>query len=191
MKKIIRFLMPLSITLAIISLSVLGTKADTSRTPPNVIYNSNQNIIGLKSVHIDGKVYYVQFIYGDLNEAYKETGFLLLNKIPDPVKATDAINQILNTLNPVPKAIARKPKNRKYPASYNNDSYMIPIKIISRTYQEKTGIEIRTLFSVFDPKTKQWQSSVVDDGIFQYEYKAHGPRTAGVYTKFEEVKMTK
>ncbi len=188
MKKITKFLIPLGIALTIINLSVMATNANIPTTSPNIVYNSNQNIIGLKGTHIDGKVYNVQFIYGDLNEAYKENQDLW-NKIPDPSRAINAINKILNTLNPVPKAIAQKPKNRKYPASYNNDFYMIPIKIIERTYQ-RTGIEIMAVYSIFDKETKQWQTSIDDENL-EYNYKSHGPRTAGVYTRFEEVKMTK
>jgi hypothetical protein len=189
-KKITRFVLLLCVALVIINLNLIATNANTPATSPNIVYNSNQNITGLKGANIEGKIYNVQFIYGDFNEAYKETQDLAFNEIPDPVKAINAINEILNTLSPVPKTIAEKPNNRKYPASYKNDFYMIPIEVIERTYKE-TSIEIKALYGVFDAERKQWQTSVVDDGIFQYKYKSHGPRTAGVYTKFEEVKMTK
>lgn len=188
MKKITKFLIPLGIVLIIINFNVMTINANIPTTSPNIVYNSNRNIVGLKGIHIDGKVYNVQFIYGDLNEAYRETQNLW-DEIPNPSRAINAINKILNSSNPIPRTIAQKPKNPKYPASYNNDFYMIPISIVERTYQ-KTSIEIRAVYSIFDKKTKQWQTSI-DDKNLEYKYKSHGPRTAGVYTKFEEVKTSK
>lgn len=191
--KTTKLVLSLCVALAIINLNLIRTNANTPTTASNIVYNSNQSITELKNVNIDGKVYNVHFIYGSLQEVYKQIQYIALNKIPDPVKAINAINTILNNLDVVPRVIAEKPKNRKYPAAYNNDSYMIPISVTEITYQ-KTSVEIRALYGIFDAETKQWQKSVVDDGvgkgILQYRYKSHGPRTAGVYTKFEEVKMT-
>jgi|GEM_PF-4046157 len=180
MKKLLtQFVLATSITLSIVTLNfTVSTNANIPTKSANIIYNSKRKIVGLKNLQIDGKIYNVQFIYGDFNQVYKGFKDPAITNIPDPVKATTAINSALNSLKPVPTTITEKPK-RKYPGAYGLDLYMFPLQIVERTYKE-TSIEIYGAFGAFDKKAKQWKTETG-------RYVSHGPKTAGVYTKFNLV----
>jgi len=187
-----------TVFVAIESRAVLG--ADV----PVPLYNASQAITGIRGLNVAGKTYNVSFIYGNLDKAFTGPEGLAstFEMMPDPKAAIDSINQVLNSLDTIPRTLCNNKKQSTLSNLYNR--YMIPVEltITQRTYDGKelpAETEINAVYGYFDLTSGRWKSSLdqynqfnqealLREGgiIFQF-YVYLDQMSVSVYTKFEEV----